>query len=92
MLPPANDSRTTTGSSPITSLPPDNALWICDACNSRIHVSGEVHLIPLMGTYALCLDCVSRFPFWPDAWTRPTPRACRCGACQRPVLAALALT
>ena len=46
----------------ITSLPPDNALWICDVCNTRIHVSGEVHLIPLIGSYALCFACVIPLP------------------------------
>lgn len=74
----------------VSSVPPDNSLWVCDVCNAQIPVSGEYTLIPLMGTYALCTKCVTTFPFWPEGWTQPTPRACRCGACQRPVLAALA--
>lgn len=73
----------------VSSLPEDNSLWICDLCNQRIEVSCEHTLIPLMGSYALCVSCASSFPFWPDGWTQPRPRACRCGACQRPVLAAL---
>ncbi len=77
------------GIATITSLPRDNSLWICDLCNSQIPVAGEHTLIPLMGGYALCIPCATDLPFWPDGWTRPTPRACRCGACQRPLLAAL---
>lgn len=73
----------------ISSLPPDNTLWVCDLCNVQIPVAGDITLIPLMGSYALCLPCATTFPYWPDGWTQPTPRACRCGACQRPVLAAL---
>jgi hypothetical protein len=74
----------------ISSLPDDNGLWICDLCNVEIPVTGEHTLIPLLGSYALCIPCASSFPYWPDGWTQPTPRACRCGACQRPVLSALA--
>ena len=74
----------------ISSLPPDNTLWICDLCNEQIPVDGDYTLIPLMGSYALCLPCATTFPYWPDGWTQPKPRACRCGACQRPVLAVLA--
>jgi hypothetical protein len=74
----------------ISSLPDDNALWVCDMCNARIPVTGQDTLIPLMGSYALCIPCASTYPFWPDGWTQPRPRACRCGACQRPVLFALA--
>jgi hypothetical protein len=73
----------------VSSVPPDNSLWICDLCNERIPVTGEYTLIPLIGSYALCIPCATTFPYWPDGWTQPTPRACRCGACQRPVLAAL---
>jgi hypothetical protein len=76
----------------ITSLPRDNSLWICDLCNAQIPVTGEHILIPLMGGYALCIPCAAQLPFWPDGWTRPAPRACRCGACQRPLLAALTVT
>jgi hypothetical protein len=71
-------------------LPADNSEWICDLCNARIPVFGEHTLIPMMGDYALCTDCATAFPFWPDGWTQPSPRACRCGACQRPLLQALA--
>lgn len=74
----------------ISSLPLDNSLWICDVCNRRIPVNGEHTLIPLMGDYALCIHCASTYPFWPEGWTQPRPRPCRCGACQRPVLSALA--
>lgn len=70
----------------ISSLPDDNGLWICDLCNTAIPVSGDITLIPLIGNYALCLFCVTSLPYWPDGWTEPTPRACRCGACQRPLL------
>ena len=74
----------------ISSLPPDNTLWICDLCNSQIPVTDEYTLIPLIGSYALCTTCASSLPYWPDGWTQPRPRACRCGACQRPLLAVLA--
>ena len=74
----------------ISSLPADNALWLCDLCNSQIEVEGEHTLIPLLGDHALCWDCVTQLPYWPNAWTEPAPRACRCGACQRPLLSALA--
>jgi len=73
----------------ITSLPADNSLWICDLCNSQIPVTGDYTLIPLTASYALCTPCAATFCYWPDGWTQPTPRACRCGACQAPVLAAL---
>ena len=73
----------------IESVPDDNSLWICDLCNSRIPVDGEYSLIPLLGSYALCTPCVTTIPYWPDGWTQPTPRACRCGACQAPLLRAL---
>jgi hypothetical protein len=73
----------------VSSFPQDNGLWICDLCNERIPVTGEYTLIPLMGSYALCIPCASTFRYWPDGWTEPRPRACRCGACQRPVLVAL---
>lgn len=74
----------------VSNIPDDNSLWICDVCNRRIPVNGEHTLIPLMGDYALCIHCASTYPFWPDGWTQPRPRPCRCGACQRPVLNALA--
>ena len=74
----------------ISSVPDDNSLWLCDLCNHQIPVTGEYTLIPLLGSYALCIPCASTYPFWPDGWTEPRPRPCRCGACQRPVLTALA--
>ena len=74
----------------ISSLPPDNTLWICDLCNSQIPATDEYTLIPLIGSYALCIPCATTFPFWPDGWTQPRPRPCRCGACQRPVVTVLA--
>jgi hypothetical protein len=74
----------------ISSLPPDNTLWICDLCNGQILVTDEYTLIPLIGSYALCIPCATTFPFWPDGWTQPRPRPCRCGACQRPVATVLA--
>ena len=73
----------------ITSLPRDNSLWICDLCNAQIPVAGEHTLIPVMGGYAFCIPCAAELPFWPDGWTQPAPRSCRCGACQRPLLEAL---
>ncbi len=73
----------------ISSVPNDNSLWICDLCNSQIPVDGEHTLIPLHGSYALCTPCASAIPYWPDGWTHPTPRACRCGACQAPLLRTL---
>lgn len=73
----------------ISTLPADNSLWICDLCNTQIPVTGEYTLIPLAGGYALCASCADSLPFWPDAWTQPTPRACRCRACQTPLLSAL---
>lgn len=76
----------------INNLPQDNSLWICDLCNARIPVTADHTLIPLLGTYALCIPCAATFPYWPDGWTQPTPRACRCGACQRPIAAALTRT
>lgn len=76
----------------ITSYPRDNSLWICDICNTQIPVTSEITLIPLIGSYALCIPCAAQLPYWPDGWTHPTPRACRCGACQRPLLAALSDT
>jgi hypothetical protein len=75
----------------ISSVPADNSLWICDLCNNQIPVPGEYTLIPLLGSHALCTPCVTTIPYWPDGWTQPTPRACRCGACQTPLLRALAL-
>ena len=72
----------------ITSVPEDNSLWICDFCNTRIPAHDEYTLIPLLGSYALCASCVTTIPYWPDGWTQPTPRACRCGACQTPLLEA----
>ena len=74
----------------ISAFPEHNGLWICDFCNDPIPVDGQQTLIPLLGSYALCMPCVTDLPYWPDAWTEPRPRPCRCGACQRPVLAALA--
>lgn len=74
----------------ISAFPDDNGLWICDLCNSRIPVADEYTLIPLIGDYAICIPCATSLPYWPDGWTQPIPRACRCGACQRPVVAALA--
>jgi len=73
----------------ITSVPADNSLWICDFCNDQIPVEGEYTLIPLLGSHALCTSCVSGIPYWPDGWTKPTPRACRCDACQLPLLRCL---
>ena len=73
----------------ITSLPADNTLWICDLCNDQIPVTGDYTLIPLMGSYALCTPCATTFPYWPDGWTQPTPRACGCEACQTPLLETL---
>lgn len=70
----------------ISSVPQDNNLWICDLCNNQIPVDDEYTLIPLLGSYALCTPCVTTLPYWPDGWTQPTPRACRCGACQTPLL------
>jgi hypothetical protein len=72
----------------ITSVPDDNSLWICDFCNTQIPSDDEYTLIPLLGSYALCPSCVATVPYWPDGWTQPTPRACRCGACQTPLLEA----
>ena len=73
----------------ISSVPDDNSLWICDLCNSQIPVDDEYTLIPLLGSHALCTPCATTIPYWPDAWTQPSPRACRCGACQTPLLRAL---
>lgn len=73
----------------ITSVPDDNGLWICDLCNSRIPVEDEYTLIPLLGSHALCIPCATTIPYWPDGWTQPSPRACRCGACQAPLLRTL---
>ncbi len=70
----------------ITGVPDDNSLWICDLCNSQIPVDGEYTLIPLLGSYALCTPCATTIGYWPDGWTEPTPRACRCGASQAPLL------
>jgi hypothetical protein len=72
----------------ITSVPEDNSLWICDFCNTQIPADNEYTLIPVLGSYALCPPCVTTIPYWPDGWTQPTPRACRCGACQTPLLEA----
>ena len=76
----------------IDAYPRDNAHWICDICNSRIPITTEHTLIPLIGSYALCIPCAHQLPYWPEGWTRPTPRACRCGACQRPLLTVIART
>jgi hypothetical protein len=73
----------------ITSVPDDNGLWICDLCNSRIPVEDEYTLIPLLGSHALCIPCATTIPYWPGGWTQPAPRACRCGACQTPLLRTL---
>lgn len=70
----------------ITSVPDDNSLWICDLCNSQIPVDGEYTLIPLLGSHALCTPCATTISYWPDGWTQPAPKACRCGACQTPLL------
>lgn len=69
--------------------PTDNSLWTCGLCNDQIPVTAEHTLIPVAGSHALCISCVSSSPYWPQAWTDPTPRTCRCAACQRPVLATL---
>jgi hypothetical protein len=69
----------------VSSVPHANDLWLCDACNDPIAVNADHTLIPLLGGYALCGRCVTRFPYWPDAWTHPTPRACSCHACQLPL-------
>lgn len=76
----------------VSAYPRDNSLWLCDGCGERIPVAAEHTLIPLLASSALCPSCVGQLPFWPEGWTRPTPRACRCGACQRPLLALLART
>ncbi len=76
----------------ITSVPDDNSLWICDLCNSQIPVDGEYTLIPLLGSHALCTPCATTISYWPDGWTQPTPRACRCGACQTPLLRTTLIT
>lgn len=76
----------------ITSVPDDNSLWICDFCNSQIPIHGEHTLIPVLGSYALCTPCVTTIAYWPDGWTQPTPRACRCDACQTPLLRPLDIT
>ena len=73
----------------ISSVPDDNSLWICDLCSSRIPVDDEYTLIPLLGSHALCTPCATTISYWPDGWTQPTPRACRCGACQTPLLSTL---
>jgi hypothetical protein len=73
----------------ITGVPDDNSLWICDLCNNQIPVDGEYTLIPLLGSYALCTPCATTIPYWPNGWTEPKPRACRCGACQAPLLRTL---
>ena len=72
----------------ITSVPEDNSLWICDFCNTQIPADNEYTLIPVLGSHALCPPCFTTIPYWPDGWTQPTPRACRCGACQTPLLEA----
>ncbi|MCZ7532674.1 MAG: hypothetical protein M5U23_04595 [Acidimicrobiia bacterium] len=72
----------------IASVPQDNSLWICDFCNTQIPADDEYTLIPVLGSYTLCPSCVTTIPYWPDGWTEPTPRACRCGACQTPLLEA----
>ncbi len=69
----------------VTDAPADNAEWICDFCNDQIPITAEHTLIPLIGSYALCTPCVTRFDYWPDAWTHPAPRACLCDACQLPL-------
>lgn len=75
----------------ISSYPDDNTLWICDFCNIKIPVTDDITLIPLLESWALCFDCVSDLPYWPDAWCEPRPRACRCSACQLPIARALHL-
>jgi hypothetical protein len=75
----------------VSSYPDDNALWICDFCNIKIPVGGDITLIPLLESWALCYSCVSDLPYWPDAWSEPRPRACRCSACQLPIARALHL-
>lgn len=70
----------------VSSVPDDNTFWVCDLCNNQIPVEDDYTLIPLLGSYALCAPCVTTIPYWPDAWLEPTPRACRCGACQTPLL------
>lgn len=73
----------------VVVVPPDNSFWACDSCDTRIAVAGEFTLIPLRGGKALCPECASRHPFWPDGWTQPQPRPCRCGPCQTPIATAL---
>lgn len=73
------------GISVIQMVPDDNSLWICDFCNTQIPVADDTNLIPLLGSWALCSWCVTTIPYWPDAWTQPTPRACPCDACQLPL-------
>ena len=70
----------------ISSVPDDNTLWLCDLCNTQIPVDADHTLIPLLGSHALCIPCVTTIPYWPDGWTHPTPRACGCAACQTPLL------
>lgn len=72
----------------IQIIPPDNSLWLCDFCNTAIPVDDDITLVPLLGGYALCPSCVTSIPFWPDAWTQPTPRGCSCDACQLPLVRA----
>lgn len=63
----------------ITSYPDANDLWICDICNAAIVVTADIHLIPVVGTYALCPTCITGLTGWPYAFN--PPRACPCDAC-----------
>jgi hypothetical protein len=63
----------------ITALPERNDLWICDICNAPIPVAGDIHLIPAVGSYALCGMCVTGVVGWPYAFN--PPRACPCLGC-----------
>lgn len=72
----------------INMTPEDNSLWVCDFCDAAIPADNEYTLISLLASYALCPPCTTTLPYWPDAWTQPAPRACRCGACQLPLLEA----
>lgn len=73
------------------SFPPRNGTWSCDLCDTQIDVPAEFTLIPLNGSCALCTSCAEQSAGWPESWTHPRPRACRCRACQTPVALALTL-
>ncbi len=88
---PAGRDALNAGHPLIGMLPKENGTWSCDLCDTRIDVPAEFTLIPLVGSSALCAQCVQRLPAWPKGWTHPRPRACRCRACQTPLAIALTL-